>query len=120
MNEVEQNDDFQIRSDVTNVNTTETNEADEIPATPTETTFDRLSKERVFLIFGYTNSQRIRFRDQYVNISVSDDSALNIDKLLSKAVTGAGDKKVKRIVVHLGTDDITRYKIHKKCFHPLR
>ena len=97
--------------DTTNVNTTDTNDVSEIPVTPRETTFDRLSKERVFLVIGDSNSQRIHFKDPDIkNISVSGGSALNIDELLSKAVTEAGDKKVKRIVVHLGTNDITRYK----------
>ena len=32
-----------------------------------------------------------------------------MDELLSKAVTEAADKKVKQIVVHLGTNDISRY-----------
>ena len=96
--------------DTTNVNTTDTNGVSEIPVTPTETTFDRLSKERVFLLIGDSNSERIHFKDPDIkNISVSGSSALNIDELLSKAVTEAGDKKVKRIVVHLGANDITRY-----------
>ena len=107
LNEDDKNADIQTQHDVTKVDATDTNEA----RIPTETTFDRLSKERVFLVIGVSNSQRIHFKDPDIkNVSVSDGSAVNIDELLSKAVTEAADKNVKRIAVHLGTNDITRYK----------
>ena len=76
-----------------------------------ETTFEALSKERVFLVLGDSNSLRVHFKDPDVkNISISGGSALTVNELLEKAESEAGDKKVKRIAVHLGTNDISRYK----------
>ena len=78
---------------------------------PQETIRELLSTERVLLVFGDSNLQRVNFKDPDVkNISVSGGAAMNTDELLSKAVTEAGDKKVKRSVVHLGTNGTGKYK----------
>ena len=101
-NEAETSEDIQIHSE--NVVTVD-------QAIPTETTFERLSKERVFVVIGDSNSQRIHFKDQdIINVSVSGGAASNVDELLTRAVTEAGDRKVKRTVLHLGTNDVSRFK----------
>ena len=112
--DAETGEDSQSLKDTCMINPAESNAASDvnnIPISKTETTFERLSKERIFLVIGDSNSQRIHFKDPDVkNVSMSGGSAINIDELLSRAVAEAGDKAVKRIVVHLGTNDITRYK----------
>ena len=76
-----------------------------------ETTFEALAKERVFLLLGDSNSVRVHLKDPDVkNISISGGSVLIVNELLKKAESEAGDKKVNRIAVHMGTNDISRYK----------
>ena len=105
----EKSDETQIPSDTTHPKTTYVDDLNDV--NPSETTFEKLSKERVFLVIGDSNSNRIHFKDPDVkNISISGGAASNIDDLLLKAETEAGDKKVKRLVVHLGTNDVTKYK----------
>ena len=86
---------------------------DVLPTTvqPRETTLDRLSKERIFLVIGDSNAQRVHFKDPDVKtVTVSGGAAGNIDELLVKAETKVGETKVKRIAVHLGTNDISKHK----------
>ena len=53
----------------------------------------------------------VHFKDPDVkNISVSGGSASAINELLEMAESQAGEKTVKRVAVHLGTNDISRYK----------
>ena len=44
------------------------------------------------------------------NVSESGAAASTVDELLEKAETEAGEKTVKRIAIHLDTNDISRYK----------
>ena len=99
----------QNKTDKTKSNQTD----DDIPKSkaPTETTLELLSKQRVFLVIGDSNCQRVHFKDPDVkNVSVPGGAAMNIDELLAKAEAEAGEKLVKRIAVHLGTNDISKYK----------
>ena len=93
-------------------NDSSVNENESVGATKTsQTTLEALSEDRVFLVLGDSNSNRIHFKDPDVkNISISGGSASTVNELLEKAESEAGDKKVKRIAVHLGTNDISRFK----------
>ena len=77
----EKSDETQIPSDTTHPKTTYVDDLNDVY--PLETTFEKLSKESVFLVNGDSNSNWIHFRDP----------ASNIDDLLLKAETEAGNKK---------------------------
>ena len=97
----------QNKTDETKVNQAD----DDIPnsKTSTETTIELLSKQRVFLVIGDSNHQRVHFKDPDVkNVSVPGGAAMNIDELLAKAEAEAEEKQVKRIAVHLGANNISK------------
>lgn len=63
------------------------------------------------IVLGDSNSLKIHFNDpDAYNISESGASAAEIDKLLEKAATKVQNKNVKRIVMHLGTNDVSKHK----------
>ena len=69
------------------------------------------SEESVNIVLGDSNALRVHFKDPDVyNISIPGASAAGIESLLEKAVTKTKNKHVKRIAMHLGTNDITKQK----------
>lgn len=72
-------------------------------------TFQLVSKDKVYLVIGDSNAQRDHFKDPDVkNVSASGAKAGDIERLLEKAVAAADQKSVKRIAIHLGKNDITK------------
>ena len=70
-----------------------------------------LSGGSVYLVLGDSNSKKIHFKDSDVyNISVSGASAAGLSELIDKAKIKVGERKVKRVVMHLGTIDVSRNK----------
>ena len=68
--------------------------------------------ETVYLILGDSNTKRVHLKDYDVyDVSESSGSAAaQIDCLLDKAVSVTKNKYVKRIAMHLETNDITRHR----------
>ena len=67
--------------------------------------------DTVYLVLGDSNTKRVHFKDSDVyDVSESGSSAAQIGLLLDKAVSMTKNKFVKRIVIHLGTNDITRHR----------
>ena len=67
--------------------------------------------ESVNLVLGDSNTLRVHFKDPDVyNVSVSGCTAAGIDTVLDRSVARVQNKNVKRIVMHLGTNDVTKNK----------
>ena len=67
--------------------------------------------DSVNLVLGDSNTLRVHFKDpDFYNVSVSGCTAAGTDTLLDRAVAQVQNKNVKRIVMHLGTNDVTKHK----------
>ena len=78
---------------------------------PTRTHFE--SADYVNFVIGDSNAMRIHVKDPDVqNLSKSGQKAADIKSLLDVADSqaSANNKKVKRIVLHLGTNDVSKHK----------
>ena len=71
------------------------------------------SADYMNLVIGDSNAMRIHVKDQHVkNVSKSGQKAADIKPLLDDAASqaSANNKKVERIVLHVGTNDVSKYK----------
>ena len=65
--------------------------------------------EFINFVLGDSNALRLHIKDpDVVNLSKSGQTAAEIDSLLEHARENAGKKVEKRIVMHLGTNDVSR------------
>ena len=61
----------------------------------------------VNLVFGDSNASRVHFKDPCViNISQSGAAAAGIKSLITKAKAKTTNRRVKRVAIHLGTNDV--------------
>lgn len=71
--------------------------------------FKLVSDEYINFVLGDSNALRLHIKDlDVVNLSKSGQTAPEIDSLLAHAREKAGKKVVKRIVMHLRTNDVSR------------
>ena len=72
---------------------------------------ETLAGDSVYLVLGDSNSRKLHFKDSDVyNIFFPGASAAGVDAMLKKAKGDVGKKTVKRVVMHLGTIDVSRNK----------
>lgn len=71
--------------------------------------FTLVSDVHINFVLGDSNAVRLHVKDPDVrNISIQGQKAANVDTLLSIAEDKAHGKAVKRIVMHLGTNDVSK------------
>ena len=70
-----------------------------------------LTGDSANLVLVDSNSRKIYFKGSDVcNVSVPGASAAGVDTLLKKAKGSIGEKNVNRVVMHLGTIDVSKNK----------
>ena len=92
-----------------NSNTTSTEKVKKDSCAGMNECFKLVSDDNINFVLGDSNAVRVHVKDPDVkNVSKQGQRAATIDTLLSIAESKANGKAVKRVVIHLGTNDISK------------